>query len=142
MSKLKIKKSISYIWEGLLLFIAAPFILVIMIIVSVLTCFLWPIEYLIYKKKYYYLGKYYPLKLYFEHLIIYFKNQLDLKDNNYVYNQNSRCFAIEDKKVIILFKISNRREIEKLVKTQDKFTKMILVKNKQDINKTICDLYF
>ena len=36
----------------------------------------------------------------------------------------------------------SRREIEKLVKTQDKFMKMILVKNKQDINKTICDLYF
>ena len=142
MSKFHIKKSLKYIWETFLLFICSPFILSLMIIVVILTCILWPLEYVIYKKKYSYLGKFYPLKLYFERIIINFKNQLDIKDNNYVYDNENKCFVITNKDVIISFKMSNRREIEKLVKTQDQFTKIILVKDKQDINKTICNLYF
>lgn len=112
----------------LILFIASPFLLVFVLLFCIIYTLIAPFEYILYKSKYLFLGKYYPYKLYFERLAIYFFKHIKKfnKENYLKYNSQWRYFIYND--ICYYFKYSNVSNIH---------DKKIKITSKKDILRKI-----
>lgn len=108
MSKRRVKRFIFL----LLMFIFSPLLLVSISLIVILEIIICPFELLIYKKKYAFLGTYYPLSWYFNRIIIKIDKFLLTNNYNYTYDKLNKVFFVNDK--IIYFKISDIKNIRNI----------------------------
>jgi len=128
--KKKTKKKIIF---TVLLFALSPILLIYFIILTIFGLVFSPFEYLIYKyfkyKNNICLGKYYPLILKFEKIVIKSINKLNEKDIKFEFDNTNKVIYLKDN--VIIFNITNKTLYNKY-----KFEpKVIIIKKKKDLSK-------
>lgn len=112
------------------MFIFSPLLLVFISAIVIIEVIIWPFELLIHKKKYAFLGKYYPLSWYFNSIIIHTNSFLLENKYIFVYDNVNKAFIVNNK--IVYFKTSNIKSIRNVYSQKEQY-KFMRINKKEEI---------